>query len=185
MGIWNTIRTLGARKAVPGGDEGSDPSWWRDADALALAPEAAGIDRLEASATATAAAIDERERRDEMIDGLRRLAVLAQAPDLPVIATQHRVIGTDLCHLVAPASLGEEGGGAGKVFVTPTRIVLVGGPQVIARPWHRVHDAIRAGRDVLLASRGGTDSLQIRCNTYGDAIILAHLARRLMPPPAK
>jgi hypothetical protein len=37
----------------------------------------------------------------------------------------------------------------------------------------------RRGRDLLIALAGGSDIVRLQCNTYGDAMIARHLARRL------
>lgn len=105
-------------------------AWWRTADAVAASPVAPAIERLAAEAlprdSADAAHADEAERQQEMIDGLRALRVLADVDTLPVIATQHRVIGGDTCHFVAPVTLAGDAGAGGKLFLTSARVIFAG-----------------------------------------------------------
>lgn len=155
-----------------------DQAWWRRADEAAEAPSLEVIELLAAS-RAPAEALDELERQDEMLEGLRDLLALAAATDLPALVTQHRVIGTDTCHLVAPAGLVDQGNTPGKLFITSRRVLFAGG-RAVAWPWHRVHTVTRHGRDLLVHVAGAVEVLHIRCNTYGDALAARYLATRLM-----
>src|SRR5687767_5877660 len=80
-------------------------AWWREANALAESPDAGRIATLRAQIADAVKAPDAAELQEEMIEGLERLLALAQQTVLPVIATQHRVIGNELCHFIAPVSL--------------------------------------------------------------------------------
>lgn len=160
-----------------------DVSWWREADAIAARPDADAIDRLARAVPEAIAASDEAERQHEMIEGLRQLIDVAAQSALPAIATQHRVIGDDACYWVAPVSLPGETGAAAKLFVTSARLVLSAG-RVRAWPWHRVSRVVRQGRDLIAVVAGVPDPLHVQCNTYGDALIVAHLAARAAPPRA-
>jgi len=157
-----------------------DASWWHEADAIAARPDLGAIDRLARAVPEAADASDEAERQHEMIEGLRQLADVAALSALPAIATQHRVIGGDACYWVAPVSLPGETGAAAKLFVTSARLVLSAG-HVRAWPWHRVSRVLRQGRDVIAVVTGVPDPLHVQCNTYGDALIVAHLAARAIP----
>jgi hypothetical protein len=160
----------------------TDDAWWRRADEVSAAPDAAAVDALEeaiADDDHHHAISADAERQREMIDGLREVLVVASSVDLPVVATQHRVIGQDTCHLVAPVTLVAEAAAPGKLFVTSARLLFAGG-RVIAWPWHRVQRVTRQGRDLVVAGttvNGGP--LHLQCNTYGDALLAAHLAARL------
>jgi hypothetical protein len=154
-----------------------DPSWWRSADEAADAPSVEAVDRL-AARRVTTASPDELERQDEMLEGLRDLVALAGAA-LPVIVTQHRVIGADTCHLVAPAGLVDQTETPGKLFVTSHRVLFAGG-RVVAWPWHRVREVRRHERELLVVAAGAEEILRVRCNTYGDALAARHFATRLM-----
>jgi hypothetical protein len=153
--------------------------WWRDAHAGLSAPTPDVIADLRTRLAADTE-IDERERQDEMLDALERLHALAALDPhtpLPVLATQHRVIGTDVCHFMAPVSAPDHGDAAGKLFLTSQRVIFAGGAS-IAWPWHRVRRASRHERDVLVES-GDTLALRLRCNSYGDAVVALALIERL------
>lgn len=169
MGIWRFGRRAAATTPL-------DASFWKAADALALAPTADAIAALRTSAAA-ATDPDDVERADEILDGLDRVLALASQPALPVMATQHRVIGTDICHFAAPASLLGELESPGKIFVTSSRLVFAG-PRVLSWPWHRVRKVQREERALSILIGGAAPSALL-CNSYGDAMAIAHLASRL------
>lgn len=152
-------------------------AWWRDAEAAAAAPATDTIDRLQREMGA-AGSPDELERREEFVEGLARLIELSSNGELPRVETQHRVIGHDTCHFVAPASVAGQSEAAGKLFLTSQRIVFAS-QGVRAWPWHRVREVGRLGRDLVLTVAGIEDPVQIQCNSYGDAMVAAHLARGL------
>ena len=150
--------------------------WWRDANAALLRPTRAGADDLRPRLV-TPDQIDERGRQEEMLDAVERLCDVSAAEALPVLETQHRVIGTDICHFMAPVSAPDHGDAVGKLFLTSQRIIFAGGAS-IAWPWHRVRRATRHDRDVVFEG-GDALTLRLRCNTYGDAAMAAALAERL------
>ena len=113
-----------------------------------------------------------------MIDGLERLLALSREPVLPVIATQHRVIGDEVCHFIAPVSLIEQVDAAGKLFATGERLVFASGT-VRQWPWHAIPAITREERDVVIDLRGRPAAARLRANTYGDALLLVALAERL------
>lgn len=152
-----------------------DAAWWREASALADDPAAAAIDALEQRASVDH--VEDADRQREMIAGLRQLAEIASRPELPAIATQHRVIGADTCHFIGPASRVAETDSSGKLFLTSTRLVLVTGG-VAAWPWHRVTHVMRVDRDVVF-SVSGADPVQVRLNTFGEALVVRHIAQRV------
>lgn len=157
--------------------------WWRDADAAALGPTAAALDDLRPRMAAPDQ-LDSREREEEMLDALERLlAAAAQWPPLPVVGTQHRVIGADRCHFLAPVSAPDHGDAAGKLFLTSDRVIFAGGAS-IAWPWHRVRRTHRHDRDLVFEA-GESLTLRLRCNTYADAVLAAALARRIRPEPPR
>jgi hypothetical protein len=118
----------------------------------------------------------------EMADGLDRLIALAAELDagrVPHVETSHRVVGTDACHFSAPASMPDDHAQAsGRVLLTSTRAVFVGGSRLAALPWHAVRETARVHRDVLIV-RSADDALRLRFNTYGDTLEAAALASHL------
>jgi hypothetical protein len=118
----------------------------------------------------------------EMADALDRMIALAAELDagrVPRLETTHRVVGSDACHFSAPASLPDDQSQAsGRVLLTSTRAVFVGGAKLASVPWHAVREAARVHRDLLLI-RSADDGLRLRFNTYGDALAAAALAAHL------
>lgn len=174
---WGFFRRRG------GADDARATLWWRDADAVALAPTPAALDDLRPR-MASPGQLDLREREEEMLEALERLlAAVAQWPPLPVIDTQHRVIGADRCHFLAPVSAPDHGDAAGKLFLTSQRVIFAGGAS-IAWPWHRVRRARRHDRD-LIFDGGDALTLRLRCNSYADAVLAAALAARIRPESSR
>jgi hypothetical protein len=169
------FRRLFGRAAPPQPDT-SD--WWRDASSVSTDPQPDRIATLRARVVDAATSPDMAESQEEMLDGLERLSALAQQPALPVVPTQHRVIGQSLCHFLAPASLIDQVDASGKLFVTADRLVFAAG-QVQQWPWHSVTALTRADRDLLVVVRGRPDEVRLRLNTYGDALEVMALAERL------
>jgi len=150
--------------------------WWRDASALVLHPTRDGVDLLRPR-LAPEAELDERERQVEMLEGLELLCDLAASAAVPVLDTQHRVIGADVCHFMSPVSAPDMGDAIGKLFLTSQRVIFAGGAS-IAWPWHRVRRVTRHERDVLFEG-GDTLALRLRCNSYGDALAAMAIGERL------
>jgi hypothetical protein len=150
--------------------------WWRNANAVALQPTRERVDELRPRIAAETE-LDERERQVEMIEGLDQLCLVIASAALPVLDTQHRVIGSDACHFMAPVSAPDHGDAIGKLFLTSQRVIFAGGAS-IAWPWHRVRRVARHERDVLFEG-GDTLALRLRCNSYGDALAAAAIGDRL------
>jgi len=123
-----------------------------------------------------ATAPDEAERQVEMLEGLEHLASMAGS-EPAVLHTQHRVIGADVCHMVAPACLVGITDHPGKLFVTSRRLIHVG-ETVRSWPWHRIGGVERTERALEITILGAPDTVNLICNTYGDAMAAAHLTRR-------
>jgi hypothetical protein len=151
-------------------------AWWHTANGLTAAPTLDAVAALRATTVSATEAPDLAEAQDEMLEGLEALLHLAQSP-LPVLETQHRVIGADTCHYMAPASLIGQVDSGGKVFVTSARIVFAAGA-VVAWPWHQIARIQREERDVLLDLKG-RPGVRLRLNTYEGALVMAALAGRL------
>ena len=159
-------------------------SWWREADLAADSPTATAVEHLRSTVVAMADAPDEAERQQEMIDGLEQVQAVVAEPALPAVVTQHRVIGADACHFVAPVGLLGDVTAPGKLFLTADRIIFATG-RVQTWPWHRISDVVRAGRVLAVVANGGGEVLRVQCNTYGDALVARHLARRLRERPPR
>lgn len=153
-------------------------AWWREAAALVTAPDSDRLAALKSQVIDAAQAPDAAELQEEMIDGLERLLALANTPSLPVVATQHRVIGGEVCHFIAPVSLIQDVDATGKLFATVERLVFAAGT-VKQWPWHAIAAITRVERDVVIDLRGRPEAARLRTNTYGDAIVLVALADRL------
>ena len=158
----------------------NDEAWWRDAGAAERAPAAEIVAALRARRVSAEQSADEAERQEEMLDGLERLRDLAALSDLPILTTQHRVIGSAACHFTAPASLVGQVDAPGKLFVTSQALIFAGG-RVLAWPWHRVRSIVREGRAIVVIIAGAPEPVHIACNTYGDAMTARYLAARLRP----
>lgn len=131
---------------------------------------------LKAAVVSADEAPDVAEAQTEMIEGLETLVQLTRSP-LPVLETQHRVIGSDVCHYMAPASLIAQVDAGGKVFVTSARIIFAAGT-VTSWPWHQVASLTRDERDLLIDLKG-RPGVRLRLNTYEGALVIAALAGRL------
>jgi len=154
----------------------ADARWWRDAERAAAAPSPDAIDDLR-RVVERGVPPDEREQQVEMLDGLEQLLVLSAQAELPVVFSQHRVIGSDTCHFLAPVTLAGPDGVPGKLLLTSRRLVIVASG-VTTRPWHGVRRLERTGRSLLVVG-AGEGLLEARCTSFGDALAAHHLASRL------
>lgn len=152
-------------------------AWWEAARSAETTPNADALAALRGSLASPVTAPDELERQVEMLEGLEQLSTLASGGPA-VVHTQHRVIGTDVCHMVAPACLVGLTDHPGKLFLTSRRLIHVG-ESVRAWPWHRIGGVERTERALEITILGAPDTVNLICNTYGDAMTAAHLARRL------
>jgi hypothetical protein len=116
------------------------------------------------------------------LDQLREVQRTVSSGGLPLVDTQHRVIGTERCHFTAPASIAEDHAqSTGRVLLTASRAVFVGAGRTSMTAWHQVHEVARIGRDVALVRADGSPAAHFRFNSYGDALVCAYLARHLRP----
>jgi hypothetical protein len=152
-------------------------AWWDAARSAETAPTAEAVASLRDTLASPVTAADERERQVEMLEGLEQLVGLAGS-EPAVIHTQHRVVGSDVCHMVAPACLVGITDHPGKLFLTSRRLIHVG-ESVRSWPWHRIGGVERTDRALEITILGAPDTVNLICNTYGDAMTAAHLARRL------
>jgi hypothetical protein len=165
---------------------------WRNAWArVAAATEDERIARLAAELDSFSLSEDDVEIEREMLDALRdrqELLATVRASGLPMIETGHRVVRGEPCHYSAPVSMPEEPGQpAGRLLMTSTRAIFVGGANGLAAAWHTISDATHLERDLVLMRNGRDQAYRFRCNSYGDALRAAFIAgelvaRRRRPP---
>ncbi|HZB25569.1 MAG TPA: hypothetical protein VE379_05530, partial [Vicinamibacterales bacterium] len=164
---------------------GSATAQWRqDWSAAAAALDAAAAGALrERLAQLVSAPDDDLEIEREMLDGLEQLlrfAADAAAHGLPAVATGHRVVGADRCHFSAPVSMPDDPAQpSGRLLLTNTRAVFVGGSRGITLPWHAVAQPVQNDRDLILVRIDGAALHRFRCNSYEDVLTASFVARRL------
>ncbi|MGH9410318.1 MAG: hypothetical protein ACRD1V_12790 [Vicinamibacterales bacterium] len=156
---------------------------WRRAWAVALERrDLAGLAALEVEADSRGAAGDDVEIEREMLDAAYQvLALEAQLERgaLPRVETSHRVVGADACHFTAPVSMPDDAAQpSGRLLLSATRAIFVGGPQLLQIPWAAVREARHVERDIVVAR--GDQLIRFRCNTYGDALSGTAIAQRLL-----
>lgn len=158
---------------------------WRDAWAAAIDGPSTSDADLRAQLEALSATEPDVEVELEMLDALDALRTMQRAltnGGPPVVETHHRVIGSEACHFTAPASLpSDQAQASGRLLLTGSRAVFVGGGRTAATPLHQVQHVARLQRDVLLARADRTPLAHFRFNTYADAIVCACLADHLKP----
>jgi hypothetical protein len=179
MGFWR--RLTGARDASRGLSE------WRTAwTAAAASPDERQIGELRARLDQLAAPDDDLEIEREMLDALERLVEFAagvESEGLPAIPTGHRVVGADVCHFIAPASMPDDPAQpGGRLLLTSARAIFVGGSRGVTLAWHSVVRPAQVDRDVILVRTDGAALYRFRCNSFDDALRGAFVARRLAGP---
>jgi hypothetical protein len=119
----------------------------------------------------------------EMLDGLRELIELRAAVEsngLPLLETGHRVIGTDRLHFIAPVSMPDDSAQpSGRLLLTGTRAIFVGGARTTTVPWHAVGEARHDRRDVVLIRKDRENLYRFRCNSFADALCGTYMSQRL------
>lgn len=127
---------------------------------------------------------DDVEIEREMLDGLEQalaLTALIAERGLPVIATGHRVVGTDTCHFTAPASMPDESSQpSGRLLLTSGRAIFAGSGRGVTVPWHALTRPAHAERDLVLIRTDRSTLYRFRCNSYGDALCALIVARQLV-----
>ena len=111
-----------------------------------------------------------------MQEGAERVRQAEAAGALPVLETQHRAIGPDVCHLAVPASMPDRADAFGKFFITGKRVIFAG-PSPVSIGVGRVIKVTRDQRDVVIVAGG--DLLRFRCNSFGDAMMAVWLIDRI------
>lgn len=157
---------------------------WRARWAEAAANDDAGIPQLAAELDSLALPEDDIEIEREMLDALRdrqELRTTVATSGLPIIETGHRVVRGEPCHYSAPASMPDEPGQpAGRLLMTSTRAIFVGGANGLAAAWHTLSGATHMNRDLVLSRNGFGQVYRFRCNSYGDALRAALIAGELV-----
>lgn len=156
------------RRAVAAAEQGTAD----DVAALLAELESAGWDH------------DEVDLDVERLEGRRVQLALTAAIDrdgLPVVETQHRVVGHDVCHFRAPAFLANDGHDAtGTLLLTNRRLVFLAADPVALR-WSEVRKASALDRDLVVVPVARGLVYRIRLNTFADAARAFAIARRLLP----
>jgi hypothetical protein len=158
--------------------------WKQEWTSATVAPETARLKQLGADLDGLGLPEDEIEIEREMLEGLERLIALTSevgADGLPVIDTGHRVVGTELCHFSAPASMPDEPAQpSGRLLLTSGRAIFVGGASARTLAWHMVGEALQSDRDLVLVRVDREHLLRFRSNTFADALCAAFLAKQLL-----
>jgi hypothetical protein len=161
-------------------------AWRNEWNVAVEALDASAVPRLEAALRTAPPLADDLEVEEEMLDALKQLLALEAAlaaAGPPLIETSHRVVGHDACHFSAPVSVPDDPAQpTGRLLLTSTRAVFAGGARAPALPWHTVRQVVRHARDVLfVTTRGGEDDgVRYRCNSFGEALCAAAIARHLV-----
>jgi hypothetical protein len=178
VGLWSWVRRRGARE---------DPRLgaWKHAWTAAAASLDRGAaqhlrDRLNAFGLPDEDVEIEREMLDALEDAVALSTDIARA-GLPIVETGHRVVGRDRCHFTAAASMPDEAGQpSGRLLLTSSRAVFVGGAAAVSTAWHMVAEARTVERDLLLVRTTGSRVFRFQCNSFSDALRGAIIARGLI-----
>ena len=176
---------LGWWKGRNGAAEPAKLVAWRKEWAAAVAAEdGARVADLRRSLDELGLTPDDLEIELEMIDGLAELSALSprlRQGDLPVIETGHRVVGTDICHFSAPASIPDDSAQpSGRMILTGNRAIFAGGGRSTSIAWHKIAEILQADRDVLLVLHDRETAHRFRFNSFAEALCGAALSRHLM-----
>ena len=166
------------------GTGGKQQAHWREAWAQAVdAEDPSQLSALRDQLNTLTSVAEDVEVEQEMLDALEHVAdlqALAARGQLPSIETHHRIVGSDVCHFSAPASLPDDPSQpSGRVLLTNVRCLFLGGSRGASVAWHSIRDVLRVDRDVLLVRADGTPAAHFRFNSFADAVTAAFLARRL------
>lgn len=146
------------------------------------AADGAAVDRLLARREELGLGEEEAAIEIEMLEGLREFLAFradVERDGLPVLDTQHRVLGADRCHFWTPAFPPDRVESGGKLFLTGTRLVFLGGG-VQATPWNAVSKITRDGSDLVVIVPSRDAILRFRCNAFGEAMRGQYVAERLL-----
>jgi hypothetical protein len=171
-------RFVNARRAARETD-----AWKQAWTEAAASPDAAKVQELRTRLNRLVAPDGDLEIEREMLAGLEHVVEFAStvaAGGLPIVATGHRVVGADICHFTASASMPDDPAQpSGRLLLTNTRAIFVGGARGVTVAWHAVARPLHADRDVILVRIDGAALYRFRCNSFDDALCGAFIARQL------
>ena len=179
MGLWNWFTGRGAAHV-----DSRVRRWREHWSKAAASSDHDEITRLARNLDAFGFPDDEIEIEREMLEALverEKLALAIRESGLPNLETGHRVVRGELCHYSEPASMPDDAGQpSGRLLLTANRALFVGSGKTVAAAWHTISVAVHAERDVVLVKNGREHTYCFRCNTYGDALRAAFIARALL-----
>lgn len=179
MGLWNWFTGRGAAHV-----DSRLRRWREHWSKAAAASDHDEIARLARNLDAFGFPDDEIEIEREMLQALvdrEKLAVAIRDSGLPSVETGHRVVRGELCHYSEPASMPDDAGQpSGRLLLTANRALFVGSGKTVAAAWHTISVAVHAERDVVFVKNGREHAYRFRCNSYGDALRAAFIARQLL-----
>ena len=127
---------------------------------------------------------DEIEIEREMLQALierEQLASSIRESGLPRVETGHRVVRGEPCHYSEPTSMPDDAGQpSGRLLMTASRAFFVGSGQTVAAAWHTISAVLQTERDLVLVKNGHEHAYRFRCNSYGDALRAAFIAREIL-----
>ena len=177
---------VGFRDWFGRGQPREDPrlrEWKRDWGAAAVTLDTSTTHALRARLDALGLPEDDVEIEREMLDALDEAGALAddiRRSGLPVIETGHRVVGHERCHFSASATMPDEPGQpSGRLLLTSGRAIFVGGPSAVSSAWHMIGEVQQIERTVALVRAARDRLYRFQCNSYGDALRAALIAREL------
>jgi hypothetical protein len=119
-----------------------------------------------------------------MLEALEHASALYESiaeRGLPVLETGHRIVGSDTCHFLAPASMPDDAAQpSGRLLLTSARMIFAGGARAVTAPWHAITRPMHSERDLCLVRVDGSTLYRFRLNSYGDALCAAIVARHLV-----
>jgi hypothetical protein len=178
MGLFGWLRGKTGNRVDP-----RRAAWQREWVAAAARADPAAAAVLGSRLDAIDLPEEDLEVEREMLDGLRELIGLrsiVESNGLPVLETGHRVIGADRLHFSAPVSMPDDSSQpSGRLLLTGTRAIFVGGARTTTVPWHAVGEARHDRRDVVLIRKDRENLYRFRCNSFAEALCGTYMSQRL------